>query len=393
MRHTLWITLAVACTTTSTPSDDTDTDPDTVDTDETDANDTGGPDTGDTLDTDDTDEPAPLLPDCTEVDAFVTFTRDAGATLTPSGAGPMVNTYTWGIALSPDEPDLLWAEHGGILFESTDAGCTWDALDTLPGPWWRLVGVGGSGAVGYQENGGYVLRIDGSTYETIPFDGSILGLGPDPADPSHLRVGAWDGQLYDKVGADRWNALGGPVKGGIAYAWAFDPADPDRVVAGLLGEAAWFSHDGGQTWTKSTGFSASTNVFSLVWSPVDPNVVWAEGKDIVESDAGTPSQGRHVWRSEDGGASFTPVVDQGGDITLSNGVPMAADPRDANVVWFSWGSSFQGTGTWLYRYDHAAEATTWNHTGVWHAYQAIAPSPHDPDLVYLGLVREQISAH
>lgn len=390
--RTLWIlmiTAACVSSTADTGKDETGL----VDTDSTDETDTtaetGVDDTG--AETDDTDEPVVVLPDCTEGTVFLSWTKDAGATLVPVFDGPLVNTYTWGVAISPDDPTQLWGEHGGTLWHSEDAGCTWEDLGQLPDVWWQLKALPGNQVVGYRENGGHVLLIDGKTWESVELAGSILGLGTDPADPSHLRVGTWEGKLFDRVGSGKWSEIPGPVQDGIAYSYAFDPEDPDRIVAGMLSKGPWFTHDGGQTWTKSTGFGASMNAFTVMWSPVDADVVWVQGLDITEMDGGSPSGGRHVWRSEDGGASFTPVVDQGGEITLSNGVPMAADPHDADVVWFSWGSAFQNTGTWLYRYDHGAGSTTWNHTTAWDEYRTIAPSPHDPELIYLGVVNEQIT--
>src|SRR3954454_24065128 len=51
---------------------------------------------------------------------------------------------------------------------------------------------------------------------------------------------------------------------------------------------------------------AKTNVFNVVVSPADARVVWAMAIDINEMDSNVPSQGRHIYRSVDGGRPSCP---------------------------------------------------------------------------------------
>lgn len=367
------------------PKDTGDTSTDTADTGDTDTGDTdtGDTDTGDT-DTGDTGN----LPPCSAGSTLVTWTRDAGATLAPVAPGPDPNTYTWSLAIPADDPMTMLVENNGTVWRSTDAGCTFAAVGTFSETLWSLSAAPDGRAWGYVVNGPKVVFIDGETITESNGPGdSLLGLAIDPTDATHIRVGAGRG-LYDRVGDGRWTLLGEPPTEESAYVWAFDPANIDHVVVGTTRDGVWTTRDGGGTWAHAGGFEDKINIFAATWSPVDPDVVWAEGVDMDESDAGAPSQGRHVWQSTDGGVSFTPVVDQGGDVVLTNGVPMTADPVDPGVVWFTFGSSFGGEGTWLYRYE--AGTVTSEHTAAWHGFPSLAFSPADPGLLYLAVLLEQI---
>ena len=66
---------------------------------------------------------------------------------------------------------------------------------------------------------------------------------------------------------------------------------------------------------------------------------------------------------------------------------MAADPHDQNVVYFVFGTRFQGYGTDLFRYDAATRSLTMTHSDN-HDINSIAFSPVDPTLMYLGLEYE-----
>jgi len=68
---------------------------------------------------------------------------------------------------------------------------------------------------------------------------------------------------------------------------------------------------------------------------------------------------------------------------------MAAHPTDANVLYFSFGASFGGYGTDLYRFDAATNQVTKTHN-AYHGIHAFAFNPAAPSVMYLGLVHEQI---
>jgi hypothetical protein len=175
----------------------------------------------------------------------------------------------------------------------------------------------------------------------------------------------------------------------LVYFAAFDPADLDHVIVGMSTTGAWTTFDGGASWIQAAGLSKTggpRNTFNGVFSPADPAEVFVMGIDLDEADAGAPSEGRHIYRSQDGGLTFAPVVDRGGDIVLINGPLLVAHPSTPGVLYFTYGSRFlYPAGTYLYRYDHATGQTTWNFTTETLGIRAIDFNPADTGVMYLGL--------
>lgn len=123
-----------------------------------------------------------------------------------------------------------------------------------------------------------------------------------------------------------------------------------------------------------------------------------EGRNVVVSAPLTrlgytlglvPSHGKHIFRSNDGGATFSAVVDASAEVTLINGPVMAAHPTNPNVLYFVFGTYFQGYGTDIFRYDAASRALTKTHNDH-DDVGSITFSPADPSIMYLGIVEESI---
>jgi hypothetical protein len=256
---------------------------------------------------------------------------------------------------------------------STSAGCRWTTVGTVQstsdGFPISLVAARGDRAFAWADNRNDLARIDGTTitYLGSPVD-SIIGVGTDPENADRLRFVDGGGQMWESTdGGLRFGPIGARIQGSafLYYRAAFDPSNLDHVVVGAVIEGAYVTFDGGRNWTRASGLSSTgtgaVNVFSVVVSPALSTTVYAMGLDIVESDAGAASQGRHIYMSEDGGLTFRSVVDRSADVILPNGVPMAAHPTNAAVVYFSFGSSFGGYGADLYRYDDDAGQVTKTH--------------------------------
>lgn len=127
------------------------------------------------------------------------------------------------------------------------------------------------------------------------------------------------------------------------------------------------------------------NVVSLAASPSDPDTVYAEGLNITDLDAGAGNAARHVWRSTDG-HTFRSLFD-GAQALLYNGNPLAVAPTDPDVYTLHSGTWPPYNGVFVYRYDGVSGKLAVNRTFPPHANtaRAIAVSPIDPDLVYVGL--------
>jgi hypothetical protein len=339
-------------------------------------------------------------PACSSVagTAGVTFTTDEGATLTPTVRSLTGTSYTEGV-VALDTPNTLLATVGSALYRSTDAGCRWTLLSNLGrssgNALLTLTAAPGGRAYVWSLNGAPLYRVDGRTITTLKSPvTSVMGFGVDPANRDHARLVDSNGQLWESTDAGAtWSPLGrSPVSGAFAYRAAFDPQSLDHIAVGTMVSGAFVTVDAGRTWSQATGTSSTggnSNIFNLVISPVSGNVVWAQGIDLAENANNVPSEGRHIFRSVDGGFTFTPVVDKSADVTLINGPAMAAHPTQTGVLYFTFGTSFAGYGTDLYRYDAATGQVTKTHN-AYHGIDAFAFNPAVPSVMYLGLVSEQV---
>jgi hypothetical protein len=342
-----------------------------------------------------------IRPACTTVEgtAGVTFTFDEGATLAPTAAQLSGTIYTYGL-VALDRPNTLLAVHGPDVIRSTDSGCTWRSIGQLTAGFPpRLAKAGPDRAYGWSENNDTLFRVDGETVTLLVSPAAnIMGLGVDPTNPDRLRIADNTGQIWVSSNAGaRFEQIGAPAfpGNGLMYVMAFDPANLDHALAGAATEGARFTFDGGMTWTPSSGLtqtgtaSRGANVFSIAISPRDPNVVWAEGIDLDENLAGAASEGRHIWRSTDGGRTFSPIVTRTAEVTLTNGVLLVPHPVDPAILYFEFGTYFQGYGTDLFELDADRDTLTKRHNDH-DDVLAIDFMPGDPSVMYLGLTSEEV---
>lgn len=328
-------------------------------------------------------------PNCDSVmgTGAVTFSFDQGMTWAPMDQQIVPVHYTFGL-VALGKPGAMLAGSGQQILASDDAGCSWHSIG--PGgnpnaPALRLVAAGETRAYGFGDNESTIVRVDDEVITKIGSPAGmegIVGLGVDPGDPDHVRVGDSAGRLWDSKDAGMsWDPLGIPAfAGSLAYRIAFDPQDIDHVVVGAMVEGVLVSHDAGGQWQHATGLGpGDANGFSVVVSPVQGDLVWVEGLDLEDPNAATH---RHVYRSEDGGLTFASVV-EADEATLYNGNHLFPHPTDPDVLYFVFGSNFQGYGTDLYRYDYGADAITTTHN-PWHD-TVITFLPSDPSVIYLGL--------
>ncbi|MCB9740060.1 MAG: dispase autolysis-inducing protein [Deltaproteobacteria bacterium] len=337
------------------------------------------------------------LPSCTTPTGApgVAFGPNGGKTLqiasTPLAPG---KSYTMGLAAA-GTPGLLYAEHAGTVYRSTDGGCAWAAIGTTQTTPTRMVPSPGGRVYGFYDNGSELYRVEGTTVTTLKGPtANILGVAATSADG--LRVGGTDGQLWDNNagGSGPWTQVGTtPNPGGIGYRVAISALDRDRVLYGVMQKGIWVTHDGAKTWSLATFQGAiapqKVNGMNAVFSPLEEDVAWAMAIDLNESlQQPSKTNGKYLWRSTDGGKTFTKVVAhlQPNDVTLTNGTHLIPDPTDAKVLRWTFGTCFSGYGTNLYRYDDGA--TTDKLTWVNHPIPGISElihHPADPTTLVLGL--------
>jgi len=312
--------------------------------------------------------------------AAVTFTRDEGRTLAPTAERLTGIGYTFGVA-ALDEKKTLLAWHRDDLLISTDGGCAWRVAATFEGAEFppTLTAAGDGRAYAWSDNRRFLVRYDSRGAVRLKEPAVFVGLGVNPGDPDHVRAGSDDGTIWESTDAgETWNPIGmlridSPTV--IFYRIAFSPSDLDHIVAGTSVSGGYVSRDGGRNWTKSALGAGNVNAFNFVFAPSDERVVWAMALD---------GEGRHIFRSTDGGSTYAVVVDQTAEVVLRNQPVMAAHPTSANVLYFIFGSAFQGFGTNVYRYDASTRTVTMTHNDH-DDIDSIAFSPSDPKVMYFGL--------
>ncbi|MGD8321649.1 MAG: glycosyl hydrolase, partial [Gemmatimonadota bacterium] len=95
----------------------------------------------------------------------------------------------------------------------------------------------------------------------------------------------------------------GPVRGGRSTAVGGFPDDPDRWIMGSTGGGVWVSDDNGAHWTNITDGFFGGSVGAVRVAPSDPNVIYV---GMGSADIrGNTSHGRGVWKSTDGGRSWS----------------------------------------------------------------------------------------
>ena len=164
----------------------------------------------------------------------------------------------------------------------------------------------------------------GVTWASIPANGVADFLSTPPTandritamafspDASQLLVGTIDGRIFRYAFAGGWGAkqalngiAGGPLPAAAVTGFAFDAANPGAMwvsFGGTLGNPnhVWYLNAAGNLWAARGGGGASTlldiHYNAIVADPANANTVYVGG------DLG-------VWRTTDGGATWTPFAE------------------------------------------------------------------------------------
>ncbi|HEV7763951.1 MAG TPA: dispase autolysis-inducing protein [Thermoanaerobaculia bacterium] len=334
--------------------------------------------------------PREQYPPCSMVtgSSTVTFTRNEGFTLAPFAAAPQPISYTYGVAAMVDEIDTLVAWNNDDLLISTNAGCSWRIAATVEGADFppKLEPARGGRVYAWSENRISFVRYDSRGAVKLRQPVEFIGLTADATNGDRLRAGGANGSLWESVDAgETWSPIGAKIDSPIFYRTIFDPNDLDHVVIGTTSNGAYVSRDGGKNWTRATGFGSNgANVFHFVFSPVDANRVWAFGIDLGQSNGEDQSHGRHIYQSDDGGATYRAVIDEAPGVKLVNGPTMAAHPTQRDVLYFIFGTHIFDYGTDLFRYDAGTGQLTMTHSAL-DDIDAIVFSRRNPSVMYLGI--------
>jgi photosystem II stability/assembly factor-like uncharacterized protein len=129
----------------------------------------------------------------------------------------------------------------------------------------------------------------------------LTGAPRQPEDPS--------GKSDVGQALGEWSPLGPGNIGGRTRTLVIHPTQPDIMYAGGVSGGVWKTTDGGQSWTPLADLIANIAVNSMVMHPENPDVLFVgtgEGyfREIVRG-TWLPLRGAGIFKTEDGGATWS----------------------------------------------------------------------------------------
>ena len=294
------------------------------------------------------------------------------------------------IAVHPRNPDVVWAAGAGQDFHlsrTDNGGRTWKGVGKGLGQRVTVLTVDGSAEpVLYAATGinNFFRSTDnGETFTPIPSPVSgtqdILRMKFAPGTPS-IRWMTTESGLFKSGDGQQWTPADRGTGRYIVTGLAFDPRDPNAIVAAAAGAGVYRTTDGGTTWAVSNAGLGGGWVEQLYAQPGVATVIaktsvgtfvrdrggaWTElGAPFVTGDKEVELDGflfegasgvvwahetADLWRSADGGLKFSPV-DFKKSLTSAERVgfrSLAQHPQNAKVLWAgNWTSRSAGTAVY-----------------------------------------------
>ena len=366
---------------------------------------------------------------------------DRGDSWTGIEGEPDATAKVTDLAFSPQVSGTVYASLMGesLMAVSEDAGRTWSPLGERVGDWMLSLALdpisgrpvylgGGSGGTYRSDDGGETWALKTEGIGGLP----VLDIAASPARPENVWVAA-DITAFESEDAGRsWRAWRGGARDRAAFSVARDPVNPEGVYVGS-GRGVFRTGDG-ETWEyASLPVTYHNHVDALAVSPVSPSVVYAGGHDsdafeidrslgmVCRSDDGGRSwvevasgeaismvsdiaiapvmtetvyvatrkipafgvvdPGLGVFRTEDGGATWKPVVEGMGHTSVT---ALAIHPSDPETIYA--GGMITDTGEWaVFKSEDGGDS--WARTAMqlaWGRHNDLAIDPLEPDTVYAG---------
>lgn len=195
--------------------------------------------------------------------------------------------------------------------------------------------------------------------------GRVTTVAGIPGQPAIYYFGTPGGGLWKTTTGGRiWQPIFDDTHQAAIGALALAPSNPDIIYVGtgeqLQGNGVYKSTDGGSTWTN-VGLRETNSISSLLVDSRDPNIVLvgAVGPFV-------PGDERGVFKTTDGGKTWKKVFFQDGKTAVFD---MCADPEDSRIVYAATGTLRfnpneprpDGKGSEIFK--SADEGSTWQRVG------------------------------
>lgn len=313
-------------------------------------------------------------------------TRDGGATysriIDPQRGSGFRYSSVYAIAAAPSDPNVVFAVKNGFgVFRSSDAGRTWTFLPRSE--------VDSSNSIAVDPTSADIIY---SGYTRKPFQKSamvrqstdrgeswrtaleikdavaITSIAVDPKNSSNVYAGSTGSEGALWVSRDRgsnFERLASGFDFTSVHRLATSPSEPAVAYAGVLGGGVWRTADRGRSWTRLS--TPTDSVSAILIDPRNSQVLYLGDRNTTI-----------VWRSTDGGTTWTQYFDAGSSFYRIQSAELA--PSDPDVMYVSvFGRIGPMAGT-LFRIEHGAAAPTASQP--LRPCTAIAVDPRDDHVVY-----------
>src|SRR5947208_2582732 len=161
---------------------------------------------------------------------------------------------------------------------------------------------------------------------TLPLPGTFASPAAAAEKPQAAPPSGLPGTLEEPAELKQLKfRLLGPAWGGRVSRVAGVPGNPSIYYAAAASGGVWKSVDGGQRWQPVFDDQPISSIGSLAVAAADPNVVYVgSGEANIRGNVGA---GNGIYKSVDGGKTWTHVWKQEGQIGT-----MAVDPGNADVA-------------------------------------------------------------
>ncbi len=166
-----------------------------------------------------------------------------------------------------------------------------------------------------------------------PIGNRLISVTGVPGDPMTYYVGAASGGIWKSTdGGLNWKPVFDGQRVHSIGALALAPSEPEIVYAGTgesfirsnvsLGNGVWRSTDGGENWSH-IGLKDTGRISRIVVHPTNPEVVYV----AALGHGYTPQKERGVYKSTDGGVTWTQVLHVDEDTGASDLIMDPFNPR------------------------------------------------------------------